>query len=448
VTFLLTYHGTLLCRDGAKLVHRSADNRYGVSAIRLDLPWERVRSDFDRNLRAAPTEIQSQVPFGDLAGFTLHIEADHRSVLLSQKDRYLSAQPDGSMLTDRENPSGWERFVPVQIEELDKLLSLRTHDWVLSAASQVLPGRSVRLSAHHGLWFGEQHFNLRYQLPFLGESDGRQLTLLRDGWRIVQARAFKPLVCYSAVGDPLVFDQLILSLKSLLRWGGYKGDIHLSTDRNPVELLQRIPELDPSRVSFKRLSDTDRVGAMTARYSLMDWPELASFQPILIVDTDILFDSDIQPMLAHILLSDRIVVPAEDFSPRRTAKSVGAELFRTDHHDPGDRSGFNSGSIGIPSLHRHGDRLQLIRRIIGNRSDVLGRRHFTWVDQPIANYVAELVGGFETSGMRRYVRWGGPGINVAGRCGLVHFWPHRGAAAKLRAMAAYLQALDASPETS
>ena len=59
MTFLLTHHGTLLCRNGSELVHRSADNRAGVSAVRLDLSWDRLRSDFDRNLRASAAEIRS-----------------------------------------------------------------------------------------------------------------------------------------------------------------------------------------------------------------------------------------------------------------------------------------------------------------------------------------------------------------------------------------------------
>jgi hypothetical protein len=444
VTFLLTHHGTLLCRSGAKLVHRAADNRTGVTPIRLDLAWDRIRSDFDRNLRANPAEIRSSIPLGDLAGFTLHIEPNRRSVLLSQDNRYLSAQPDGSLVADREQASGWERFVPLQVEELDRLLSLRVHDWVLSTDPQPIPGRSVRLSRQHGLWFDKQHFDLRYQLPLLGEHDGRHLTLLRDGWRIVKARAFKPLVCYVAFGNQVVFDQLALSLKSLLRWGRYKGHIHLSTDRHPAELLAQVPELAADNVSFKRLTDTDRVGAISARYSLMDWPELAAFQPILIVDTDIVFDADITPLLSHIALADRIVAPVEDFSARSTDESAGAKLFATDNVDPAEKFGFNAGSMGIPSLHRHGDQLRLIRRIIGNRSDAFGRQHFRWIDQPIANYVAEMVGGFETAHMGRWVRWGRAETSVDGRCGLVHFWAPRGQAAKLQAMTDYIRALEAT----
>ena len=446
MTFLLTYHGTLLCRDGGKLVHRPADNRSGVSAVQLDLSWDRLRSDFDRNLRASAAEIRSTLSTGDLAGFTLHVEPNRRSVFLSQDDRYLSAQPGGALVADRERAAGWERFLPVELEELDRLLSLRTRDWVLSTNPSVIPANSVRLSAHHGLWFHEQHFDLRYQLPFLGEHDGRQLTLLRDGWRIVKARAFKPIICYSAVGDPLVFDQLCMSLASLLRWGRYKGALHLVTDRNPADLLRRIPGLDPHRISFKRISATDRVGATSARYSITDWPELTPYQPILIIDSDIIFDTDIEPLLAYIAVSDKIVAPTEEFSPLRTAASVGSKLFDADKFDPGDGFGFNSGSIGIPNLYSHGQTLQLIRRIIGNRSDVFGRRHFSWVDQPIANYVAEQAGGFDTSGMDRYVRWGRAGIGPEGRRGLVHFWPHRGQAAKLRAMVDYVRALERDPE--
>ena len=444
MTFLLTHHGTLLCRSGTRLVHKAVDNRTGVTPIRLDLAWERIRSDFDRNLRSSAVEIRSSIPLGDLAGFTLHVEPDRRSVLLSRDGRYLSAQPGGSLEADREQASGWERFVPLQIEELDRLLSLREHDWVLSAVAQPVPGRSVRVSRQHGLWFDKQHFDLRYQLPLLDADDGRELTLLRDGWRIVKARAFKPLICYVAVGSQVVFDQLALSLTSLLYWGRYKGDIHIATDRNPTELLARVPGLDATKVSFKRLSDTDRVGAISARYSLMDWPELASFQPILIVDTDIIFDSDITPLLSHILLSDQIVVPMEEFSARLTNESVGAKLFAADDVVPEETFGFNAGSMGIPNLHRHGDQLRLIRRIIGNRSDTFGRRHFNWIDQPIANYVAELMGGFETAHMKRWVRWGRADTSIEGRCGLVHFWAPRGQAAKLQAMTDYMRALEAT----
>jgi hypothetical protein len=49
--------------------------------------------------------------------------------------------------------------------------------------------------------------------------------------------------------------------------------------------------------------------------------------------------------------------------------------------------------------------------------------------------------------MKRYVRWGRANTSVDECCGLVHFWPPRGQAAKLQAMTDYMRALEAAGDT-
>ncbi len=444
MTFLLTHHGTLLCRGAHGLVHRPADGRAGVTALRLDVAWERLRGDFDRIVRPHRAELRVPLAEGDLAGHVLHVEPDRRSVLLSRDGRFVSAQPDGSVTADRGQAQGWERFVPLPLADLDRLLALRQRDWILSGG-EVVPAAAVRLGEGHALWLGRHRFDLRHQLP-LDLDDGRtdRLTLLAEGWRIVQARAFRPLLCFVVVRDPLVMQQLWLCLRSLLRWGRYAGHVHVVTDQPAAAVLHAVPELPPERLTVRRLPDTDRVGIIAARYSLVDWPGLEAFAPLLLMDSDVLFDADVAPLLAHVALADRIVAPPEAFSPRRTAPSAGAELLAADGVDPGEAPGFNAGTLGVPSLRDHGATLRLVRRLLGNRSDLLGRGHFTWVDQPVANYAAQRLGGFDTAGMERFVRWGYPGLRPDDRRGVVHFWPPRGAQARLDAMRAYLAALEAA----
>jgi hypothetical protein len=97
--------------------------------------------------------------------------------------------------------------------------------------------------------------------------------------------------------------------------------------------------------------------------------------------------------------------------------------------------------MGIPNLRAHGAILRLIRRIIMNHSLLHGREALPYVDQEIANYVSYRLANFDTGLISRFVRFAGADAHLGSRCGLVHFWPVPGAAARAQAMRDYLTRL-------
>ena len=66
-----------------------------------------------------------------------------------------------------------------------------------------------------------------------------------------------------------------------------------------------------ARVAVLPFKPSDRPGFMAARYLILDWPDAWQFQPLLYIDTDIVFDRDVTPMLHAIAMSDRIAAPIE-----------------------------------------------------------------------------------------------------------------------------------------
>jgi hypothetical protein len=69
--------------------------------------------------------------------------------------------------------------------------------------------------------------------------------------------------------------------------------------------------------------------------------DAVQFQPLLYVDTDIVFDRDVTPMLHAIATSDRIAAPLETLSVLSTSPASGAALLQRDLCSPG----FLAGSI-------------------------------------------------------------------------------------------------------
>ncbi len=446
-SYLLSDHGTLICRDRRtgrvcqQPLHWPADH---IVPMTIDLDVTRGRDDPARLL--APSEAPLGVPMsgGDLAGFTAQLSDDRSHVTLARGTLFMSAEYDSDRVTlDRTEAHDWERFVLLSAADLAGLRMVLANDWVRRGTLELVKRSAVALSQNHILRFGGLDFLLRHQLPLQGAPTPFRLTLLREGWRIEDAALYRPLIYFSAFGHPVVFEQLYLALKSLLVVGRYTGHIHVITDGSAEQILARVPEIDPLRFTTRHLSLSDRTGYLAARYSLADWPGAADFQPILYVDVDSIFNMDVQPMLIGIAASDRICAPLEQHSPLATAPQVGASLIQHDGYDTGFAIGFNSGTLGIPNLASHAATLRLIHRIIMNHAEDMGRGSLNWIDQPFANYVSFRLAHFDTRWLSRHVTHGWPDTDTANapRTGLIHFWPRGDAQQRLEVMRDYMLTL-------
>jgi hypothetical protein len=439
MAFLLTWHGTLLCkhRPSGALVHRPlSPTSDDVEPVVLDLPTEQLQLTFGHHLRELLPELPPNAP-GELQRFRLQWAGDQRTIFLQHEDAFLSADPGGDRVSMfNAPPGGWQTFLPVSPADLDALRSIVTSSW-LTRSSGVLTEHPTTGELFH-LHVGDLSADRRFQLPFDLANWPERLTLLRDGWRFDQICLYRPLIYYAAFGSPEILEQFAISVRSLIEFGHYQGPIVVLTDQTPEALANFVAAEDLARIALLQFKPSDRPGFMAARYLILDWPDARRFQPLLYVDTDIVFDRDVTPMLHAIARSDHIAAPIELLSTLSGSPASGATLFQRDLCSPGFMAGFNTGTLGIPNIRAHAETLRLIRRIIMNHSTLHGRMALPYVDQEIANYVSYRMAHFDTGLLSRFVRFASDDAHHGPRCGLVHFWPVAGAAARVQTMRDYL----------
>lgn len=440
--FLLTWHGTLLCRrrrDGI-FVHRPlADTSDDIDPVVLDMPIEQVRAEFGHHLGGIVPELPDHPP-GALQSFHMRWTEDQRTLSLRQGDAFLSAEVDSDVLGSFRTEAGdLGSFLPVSQPALDALRELLGSKWLVRSSGAFVEQAEMWRLFH--LRLGDLLVDLRYQVPFDLANWPFRLTLLREGWRIDQICLYRPLVFYSAFGPSEILEQFAISVRSLIEVAHYRGRIAVLTDRSKPELAAFLPESILAQLTTIQLKPHDRPGFMAARYLILDWDDAWKFQPILYVDVDIVFDRDVTPMLHAIAMSDHIAAPIEHHTSLTDHAPSGAALLQRDLCSPGYMAGFNTGTLGIPNLRAHAEHLRLIRRVIANHSLLHGRHALPYGDQEVANYVSFRLAHFDTGLISSFVRYGGTDAHLGERRGLVHFWPVPGPAARTQAMRDYLARL-------
>jgi hypothetical protein len=444
MTVLITWQGSVLCRHrtNSSLVQRGIASGFeDADPIDPGVPFEALEVSFTAHLRA-DANIDITLPTGPLRGWRVTRARDGRTLNLSHDGLFLSAVYQSDAVEPVAEAGRWEGFLPLSQADFAALRQVLATDWLVRSSGGLVPAGEVAVAPIHSLNFGVHPFDLRFQVPFDLSEWPNRLTLLRDGWRIEQLCRFRPLVYFSAFGDAAILRQFALSVRSLVEFGRYTGDFAVLTDRSPAEIMALLEPATRPRCSVLTTQAADRMGFMAARYGIGDWAEAWSCQPILYADTDIVFDTDIAPMLHAIARSDRIAAPVEPFSPLRSWAPVGSGLLQLDGCDPRALHGFNSGTIGIPNLASHNTTLRLIARVIANHATLKGRGALPHGDQEIANYVAYRTGSFDTTLISPFVRVGSDApVSPEGRRGLVHFWNAHGADRRGDLMAAYIAAL-------
>lgn len=468
VFFCLTWRGTILTRDknGMPFLHESLENGIPPNAARFTLHCNSAGSKLGITARLLPgSPALAAGEAVDPPAFVVIQAGAGRAAYLHLGKNFAVTPEDGILLQGRPQPDALAVFIFVPEQELLDLLFIRDNQWLTSKGSLIGHGET---GFRRGFMFsfGEHAADLRYGPGFSGlRLEGAapqpfltELTVLRDGWKIAgQLRLFRPLIYYAAFGKSEIFEQLRCSLHSLAEFGAYTGDIHIISDRPRAELQSFVPPAFISRLTVQPVAGMDFWDFAFARFRLDQWPQAASFQPILYVDTDIAFDRPVEPLLKDIALSGKICVVSESFSRLDGPDWSGAPLFRLAGVETGEDIGFNSGCQGFP-------RLAETRRYFNlTRSTAEGFRNLhpggvsVYGDQPFCNYVAYLTGTVNTELMDAAMRLSFPEMSAApaDRTGMVHFWPCRRVAASSRVqktkrdhMQAYIEALtvaDAAP---
>jgi hypothetical protein len=285
------------------------------------------------------------------------------------------------------------------------------------------------------LRIGSLALDLRWNVPLDLSEFPHRLTVLRDGWRIDRIARYRPLVFYTAFGDSGAVEQLELSLQSLVGPGGFDGDVAVLTDRGVERIRALKPATMAGSIVVVHCDAADALAQQASHLAIAGWPDARMFQPLLYVDTNIMFDAGVAPLMQALALASRIAAPRAPAG----AETLGADLVRDDAWDSDDMTGLAGGVLGIPNLGQHGHTLDLIGRIMRNRVSLFGREAMPQAEQAAANYVSFRLGPFDTGLITPFLRNADDAVEEVAPAGLVRFAAIPAGEERLARMRRYLQ---------
>jgi hypothetical protein len=424
--YFLTYHGTFIGRaaDGetvSQLPLYAIFQRERLASIDVDV--RQVRETYDAFI-AETTGDTVAATVRHIGDRLIHLNPNRKTISVENNGLYLCAEPDGRAEENRGSVNLWESFVACSDDDLDVIAMIMKSPWIQKSSRRIIDGATLTSGENFALVLGGLNIPLAHNLPFdLGQPPFRLLVLI-DGWRIDELVLYKPLIYYLAFGDDNVFEQLAISLQSLIEIGRYKGDVLVFSDRSHEAIARDNPWLPPDRLLVASNPAKDWVGFVAGKYCIIEEKLAYDYQPVIYMDPDIIYDMDAEDLLVSVAVADRLCAPLETFSRLADSPAVGSTLLQLDHAEPRFACGFNGGTIGIPNLPAHRHTLELIRRIISNYSSMNGRGIFKWVDQEAANYVSYKIAHFDTREMSQFVRFSSTHspVPVEPRRGAIHFW--------------------------
>ncbi len=425
---LLSHVGTLLTYDaGAGGIGQVAlaDCTDATPLLEIDGPDDAFCESFVEFLEA---RLPEPVPLGPFSRATL-VGADGLRVGLRVGGTFLGVADDGRICSHSETIGAWESFLPLSRRTVAGLRDVLRSDWLVEDTRTVVPAGALATGQDMTLAVGTERFRLDELLSLDVEPGCPSLTFLPGGWRFRRLLRWNPVVFFTAYRSEDVLAQLTVCVASLVDPGGYRGRVHVFTDRPHDEIAERLHAVGATNVTTSPIRATDFTGWVASKFAILDDASFRTSQPILYLDADIVFDRDVvADMLVAIRLSRRLCAPTEDYSPLAHARSVGADFLRlAGHRDLGDARGVNGGTIGIPNLDEHAPDLRLIAALIMRYIRRHGRGSLEWVDQEITNYVGHVRQLFDPGPLTPFVRFGdATDANTdRPRTGLVHFWKLR-----------------------
>jgi hypothetical protein len=260
-------------------------------------------------------------------------------------------------------------------------------------------------------------------LPFANDFSPFRFPVHPDGWKFDRIILYRPLIFYVAFGENAI-GQFCVSVKSLFQIGNFDGRVLVFTDMPEQKLRKKLNEIPPAQLLVTPLRANDWVGFVAAKFAILEEDVAYECSPVVFMDPDIVYNTDVRPMLVDMACLDSPSAPLEHFSNLATSPSVGGQLIQRDNGNPMLSCGFNVGTLAVPNLKEFGHVLALIRRTIQNYVTIHGRAGIHFIDQEVANYISFKFAHFDTGQLTRYVRFGfmQDAFNLGALSGLVHFW--------------------------
>jgi FkbM family methyltransferase len=265
---------------------------------------------------------------------------------------------------------------------------------------------------------------------------------------------YQPLICTIAYGSDVYFECLRSLLESLVEFGHYSGQVAIFSDRTMEQLQEYVPGPLRSRVTTETVANA----AYSARYRIAEC-DIGKYSPVLYIDSDVIVNTDVNPILRSIAARDGICVTTEELlygelcstkisdvqDVRRIGNWFGLEILRADPECADELLPLaNSGIIGFKDHNTFKMVADLIYQLYHHSAHRDLATYFT--DQPFLNYVLVKTGLGAYQPLRGTCAFMGNWQPFPEeKRGFVHFVWARGEE-KSRQMKLYLDHLRAAPE--
>ncbi len=119
---------------------------------------------------------------------------------------------------------------------------------------------------------------------------------MRRRWPLMRS---KPLIYFCAFGDEAQFAMLSVALESLATFSRVRCDIVVLTNAASQEILSRYLAAfrKTLRITVKQVEAADVQQYTHARYRIVRFDALRHYGPVLYLDTDVVCDGDLRPLL-------------------------------------------------------------------------------------------------------------------------------------------------------
>lgn len=361
------------------------------------------------------------LPEADCSSFELIPTSFHGVFHLSVDSRFLNFTNNRLYLDDAVTEQSGS-YLLLDDVVFERLRYIKSQDWIQSSNGKIISRHDIVMSENYAVTVdGRSAFIAENSFRPVGRDTEKAAYAhlsfgLGSGWRWEEYRLYRPLVFFAIFDSEVHLKRLRQSLRSLREIASFNGDVVLLTNL-PNHVVAEHLGTYRTGVETVTMPKRHAVEPWASRYRIFEWEHAWRYQPLLYVDSDVVFDRAIDDMLPELTMLDRLAAGSESFSHYDTSDSVGCGLFRQDGYIPGG-VGFNSGIICIPNVAIGAYPLALIYKTACklNESDT----HVNWRDQPVANYIGAKLHCFDMTIMTRLIRSNNDDPSSA--CGFVHFW--------------------------
>lgn len=353
---------------------------------------------------------QTTLSEGPLAGCTLGPGARRGTWALRRGETLLGPGTDGRLAAmPRTRPTDADSLLLLTPGDLRLLRDILDNAWVRRSTAGRVDEARIALAFPFLLEIEGARHDLRHHLPFQGARLPHRVNLFRDAWRLDELCLLRPLVTVTCFGEAEAA-RLAGFLGSLREAGGFAGHVLVVTERSPEAVFTLLDGSDTRDILVRTMADAGgAVARILARYGALDAASLIAFQPILMLDTQVVVERPLAPVLEALALCDRIAAPLAPKVARLHAPLSGLGMLQRDGIDCGAIAAVDPAVLGVPNLAMAAPALALLRRIVADRAIRAGDAPVPpWLESEVVNYVA-FAGGqpFDTHLLTGFV--GGPG---------------------------------------